>query len=218
VCAGQVWVVYGWLADVPACGMLQVPSVDGLAVSRPGTVYGRGLDLAGIAVGWLAAAQLLQPFQNTPFIDDWGYAWSVERLLQTGDLRILDLSVHPNPVQILWGTLFCLPFGFSFTALRLSTWVVGLLGPWGMYLLLRDEEVNRRDTLLGTACLGTYPIYVVLSFTFMTDVPLVVCAIWASVAFLRATRRRSDAWLWAAVGLSCAAVGIRIVGPCCPSR
>ncbi len=178
--------------------------------------HGRLLDLAGITVGWLAAALLLRPFHNTPFIDDWVYAWSVERLLQAGDLRILDLSTHLNPVQILWGTLFCLPFGFSFTALRLSTWVVGLLGLWGMYLLLRDQGVSRRDVLLGTACLAAYPIYVILSFSFMTDIHLVVCAIWATMAFLRAAERRSDAWLWVAVGLSCAAVGIRIVGAVLP--
>jgi hypothetical protein len=47
------------------------------------------LDLAGIAVAWLAAGLLLRPFQNTPFIDDWVYAWPVERLLKGGDLRVL---------------------------------------------------------------------------------------------------------------------------------
>jgi hypothetical protein len=45
-----------------------------------------------------------------------------------------------------------------------------------MYLLLRDQGVTRRDALLGSACLGAYPIYFVLSFSFMTDVPFVVVA------------------------------------------
>src|SRR5262245_41833197 len=55
-----------------------------------------------------------------------------------------------------------------------------------------------------------------LSATFMTDVPLVMSAIWASVAFLRALDRRSDGWLWVAVALSCAAVGIRFIGSVVP--
>ena len=176
----------------------------------------RSLDLVWIAVAWVAAALLVRPFQNTPFIDDWVYAWPVERLLRGGDLRVLDYSGSLNPVQVIWGTLFCLPFGFSFTALRVSTWMAGLLGLWGLYLLLRDQSVSRRDALLGTACLGAYPVYFVLSFSFMTDVPAVTCMVWATLAFLRATSRRSDPWLWVAIALSCGAVGVRVVGAVVP--
>lgn len=174
------------------------------------------LDLAGVTVAWLAATLLLRPFQNTPFIDDWVYAWPVERLLNSGDLRLLDYSGSLNPVQVLWGALFCLPLGFSFTALRVSTWVLGLVGLWAMYLLLRDQGVTRRDARLATACLGAYPIYVVLSFTFMTDVPFLTFTIGATLAFLRAVSRRSDRWLWIAIGLSGAAIGIRVVGAVLP--
>ena len=86
---------------------------------------------------------LLHPFQDAPFLDDWTYAWSVEHLLQTGELRILDWSTSIHLTQILWGTLFCLPFGFSFSALRLSTWVLALLSLWGLYFLLREMDVPR---------------------------------------------------------------------------
>jgi Dolichyl-phosphate-mannose-protein mannosyltransferase len=176
----------------------------------------RPLDLLWIALAWLAAALLVRPFQNTPFIDDWVYAWPVERLLQGGDLRLLDYSGSLNPVQVFWGVLFCLPFGFSFTALRVATWVVGLLGLWGMYLLLRDQKVIRRDALAGTACLGAYPIYFALSFSFMTDIPLVTCIIWGTLAFLRARSRRSNGWLWIGIAVSCAAVGTRVAGVVLP--
>jgi hypothetical protein len=175
-----------------------------------------GIDLLLISVVWLAAGLLLQPFQNTPFIDDWVYAWSVERLLNVGDLRVLDHSTSLNVIQILWGALFCVPAGFSFTALRVSTWVAGLLGLWGMYLALRDQSVNRGDALLGTACLGFYPIYFILSFTFMTDVPMVACSIWTILAFLRAMSRQSDRWLLIAIALACGVVGIRLVGVVLP--
>jgi hypothetical protein len=174
------------------------------------------LDLLCISLAWLAAGLLVRPFQNTPFIDDWVYAWPVERLLSGGDLRVLDYSGSLNPVQAIWGALFCVPFGFSFAALRVATWLVGMFGLWGMYLLLRDQNANRPDALLGTACLGAYPIYFVLSFSFMTDIPLVACTIWATLAFLRATTRQSDRWLWIAIAVSCGAVGTRVVGAVLP--
>src|SRR5215831_17778048 len=168
--------------------------------------------LVWISAGWVAAAVLLRPFQNTPFLDDWIYAWAVERLLDRGDLRMLDYASVVNPVQTLWGALFCLPFGFSFTTLRVSTWVAALSGLWAMYLVLRDQDVSPGDALLGTACLGACPIYFMLSFSFMTDVPLVVSSLWAAFAFLRATSLRRDRWLGTAILASCCAVGVRVVG------
>ena len=75
---------------------------------------------------------LVRPFANLPFHDDWTYAWSVEHFVNTGELQVLDWSVHYPFVQILWGVLFCLPLGFSFSALRVSTVVlawIGALGP-----------------------------------------------------------------------------------------
>src|SRR5437016_4135088 len=85
-------------------------------------------DCAWIVFLWTIPILLLRPFQNTPFVDDWVYGWAVENLLRTGQLRILDNSTSVNPVQIPWGAIFCLPAGFSFTALRLSTWVLSALG------------------------------------------------------------------------------------------
>src|SRR5262245_54012408 len=91
---------------------------------------------------------LLQPLRNFPMNDDWTYAWAVENLLNTGTLKILDWSTSVNVAQVLWGALFCLVLGFSFVALRLSTWVISLLGLWGLYLLLQELNVSRRDSLI----------------------------------------------------------------------
>ena len=49
---------------------------------------------APFAIGWV----LVSPWQNVPVIDDWVYAWSVEHLLKTGQLRVADISaVYPLP-------------------------------------------------------------------------------------------------------------------------
>jgi hypothetical protein len=167
-----------------------------------------------VVIVLLSAAPLvaLRPLQNVPFIDDWTYAWAVEHLLDTGRLKILDWSVSLNVAHVLWGALFCLPFGFSFTALRLSTWVLSLLGLVGLYVLLREMGASRRDTLVGVALVGFYPVYFILSLTFMTDVPFAVVVIWFFAALGRSRTRGSTAALAAAVGLACLAVAIRPVG------
>ena len=154
----------------------------------------------------------LRPLQDAPFVDDWTYAWSVEHLLRTGELKILDWSVSLNVAQVLWGALFCAPFGFSFTALRLSTWVASLLGLLGLHAVLRELGASRRDTLTGVALVWFYPVYFILSFTFMTDVPFVAMMIWFFAALVRAVKRGSAPALAAAVLFACLAVAIRPLG------
>ena len=156
-----------------------------------------------VAIGLLAAA-FVRPFHDTPFVDDWAYAWSVERLLREGRLELLDYSVHLNVAQILWGWLFCIPFGFSFTALRWSTWTLAAAAICGTYPLLRRLEVGRQPARLGAGTLAVYPPFAILSATFMTDVPFVSVTVLGSYAMVSAVRARSTAWLAAAAILAVA--------------
>jgi len=155
---------------------------------------------------------LLRPFQDVPFIDDWTYAWSVEHLLQTGQVRILDWSVSVNLVHVLWGALFCLPFGFSFTALRVSTWVASLLGLIGLYALVRQCGARRGDALLGVGVVAFYPVYFILSLSFMTDVLFAALLVWSFAALARAIARDSARSFVAAVVFAALATGVRPVG------
>ena len=158
---------------------------------------------------------ILRPFQNTPFIDDWSFAWSVQHLLQHGNLKVLEYS-HMNVAQILWGALFCLPFGFSFSALRLSTWVASVVCLLGVYFTLREFNVSRRDSLIGVGVLAVYPIYFILSFTFMTDIPCLAAMVWSCLALVRALRLHSDRWLLASIAYASLATAVRIVAAVLP--
>jgi hypothetical protein len=161
---------------------------------------------------WVVPLVALRPLQDTPFGDDWVYAWAVEHLLRTGRLKILDLSVSQNVAHVLWGALFCLPLGFSFTALRLSTWVASLLGLLGLHILLRELGVRRVDALIGVAILAFYPVYFVLSLSFMTDVPFITVMMWFFAALARALNRGSPRALAVASLFACLAIAIRPVG------
>jgi Dolichyl-phosphate-mannose-protein mannosyltransferase len=180
-------------------------------VSKAGR-RGQLADLGLIVLMSAGPLVALRPLQDAPFIDDWTYAWSVEHLLRTGRLKILDWSVSLNVAQVLWGALFCIPFGFSFTALRVSTWVASLLGLLGLYALLRELGASRAHALLGVAVVAFYPVYFILSVSFMTDISFVAMVIWFFAALARALERRSVRALVAAVLLACLATAIRPVG------
>ena len=120
---------------------------------------------------WLFLVILVNPIGNFPLNDDWAYGWTVNTLLTTGQFYLSDWTA-PNLVpQALIGTLFTLPFGFSFTALRFSTLTLGLLGVLVTYGLLREVNAARGAALCGALILALNPLYFSLANSFMTDVP-----------------------------------------------
>ena len=165
-----------------------------------------------VLVCWSAAAVALWPFAAVPFVDDWVYAWSVENLLSGHGLEVLDFSSNMVHALTLWGALFSLPFGFSFAALRVSTWVLSCVAIAGVYRLLRETDASEEGATLGAASLAAYPPFLLLSFSFMTDVPLVAVEAWMLVFFVRAYRDRSARDLWLGTGLAVVASAIRVVG------
>jgi 4-amino-4-deoxy-L-arabinose transferase-like glycosyltransferase len=172
--------------------------------------------VALIVVGWILAALLVNPVGNFPLNDDWAYAASVRALVETGEYRLSHWTATNLLVQVLWGALFCLPFGFSFTALRISTLVLGLAGVLATYALLREARASKIIALLGACCLGFNPIYFALSFTFMSDVPFAAFAVVSSWLILRGIRRDSLATTLLGLVLALAALLIRQLGLALP--
>jgi hypothetical protein len=170
--------------DIQFCSHLS-PSV--FKVLAPGAI---------LILLYFSAAILLHLFANVPLHDDWTYAWSVEHLLKTGKLQVLDWSIHYPFAQILWGALFCLPFGFSFSALRVSTVVLAWLGALALYGTLQELGRARSESLIATLVLIANPVFFVLSFSFMTDVPFVSVSNIAFFFIVRGFSRRNSLELW----------------------
>jgi hypothetical protein len=150
-------------------------------------------DLLFITVLCSVTCLVVNPIGNFPLNDDWVYGRAVEQLLRAGDYRPLDLATPTLLSNVLWGALFCLPGGFSFTALRLSTLVAALLGVIGSYILVRDLNQPRWLALSISLVLAFNPIYYALSHTFMTDVPFIAVAVWSAVFLSRSLRSGSEA-------------------------
>src|SRR5216684_5124867 len=163
---------------------------------------------AVFALGWL----LVSPWRNVPVIDDWVYGWSVEHLLNTGELRILDFSSIYPVAQVLWGALFASVTGYSFGILRLSTVVLAVGGCWAIYLTLRELGVDAVASLLAALTVALYPVYFALAFSFMTDVPFVALSSAALYFYVSALVRNQPMRLWWGGGVALLAFLIRPLG------
>jgi len=169
---------------------------------------------AAVLLGWTVATLLVDPRADVPLIDDWTYAMSVERLLAGGGLRVPAWSSTFPPAQIAWGALFTALAGFSYTVLRISTLVLAVLATLAFHALLRALGCARGHALVGALTLALYPVMFVLSFTFMTDVPMlagVVASLWAIITGLPRPHASSTTdpgyrGAWIGVGLALAVV------------
>ena len=173
-----------------------VTALFALKALAPGTI---------LLFAYFATGIALRLFADVPLHDDWTYAWSVEHFLKTRKLQVLDWSIHYPLAQILWGALFCLPFGFSFSALRVSTVVLAWLGSLALYGTLREVGRARTESLIASLVLIFNPVFYLLSFSFMTDVPFVSVSNIAFFFIVRGFSRRNMFDLW--IGCSFGVVG-----------
>ena len=161
---------------------------------------------------WIVVALLIDPRGEFPLNDDWAYAAAVKTLLSGGGIRLPGWTTANLVAQIFWGALFCLPFGFSFTALRISTLVLGLTGVLALYGLLREGDADHGTALFGALLLAFNPLYLVLSYTFMSDVPFIAFSLLSFYFLVRGMRRNSGVEMVAGLLLACVALLIRQTG------
>jgi hypothetical protein len=165
--------------------------------------------IAAIAAVFIGAAAWIHPLRDVPIVDDWTYAWSVEHLLKSGELRIADISSVYPIVQILWGALFARLFGLSFGVLRLSTVAIAIAGCVAVYFTLCELGCSRRWSTLGALALAVHPVYFALAFSYMTDVPVAALTLLAMLFAVQAAARDRPARLWIAAAFALAAFLVR---------
>ena len=128
-------------------------------------------DLILIALLWIAAGLLINPVGDFPINDDWVYKLSVERVLRDGTFALPSGATANVVIQAYWGALFCLPFGLSYTALRISSLTLALFGLWAAYGTAREIGARRSLALAAAATFAVAPLYLPGAASFMTDVP-----------------------------------------------
>jgi len=141
-----------------------------------------------LSILWVFCVMLVNPAGEFPLNDDWSYARVVQTILNEGRFQLTGWTSMPLIGQAFWGALFCLPFGFSFTALRLSTLVLGLIGVLSTYGLLKEAKAGLHVAFFGALLLALNPLYFQHAFTFMTDVPFAAMALLAVYLYMRGFR------------------------------
>ena len=166
---------------------------------------------------WVVSIIIVNPFHEFPLNDDWSYSKTVLNLYENGVLRFEDWLGMPLITQVFWGSLFCIPCGFSFTALRISTLVLGFIGLVATYHLVREFSENRKVSLMFTLIIAANPLFFSLSNSFMTDVPFYAFYILSLLFYLKNLKSKKVIYLIAGVLMSILATLIRQTGILLPA-
>ncbi|HUS15961.1 MAG TPA: glycosyltransferase family 39 protein [Chloroflexia bacterium] len=166
----------------------------------------------------VAMLLLISPEHVYPVMDDYLYAGSVRDMLQTGQFHMPGFSQANLVALTVWGTWWSQVLGFSFTTLTYSVVTLAAVALVAFYGLARLLGVTPGGALLGTVLLGVNPMFVHLSYSFMTDVPFLALVLTACYCYVRGLEApRPLAWLLAAGILSGLAFLIRQFGVLVPA-
>jgi 4-amino-4-deoxy-L-arabinose transferase-like glycosyltransferase len=156
---------------------------------------GSVLDLIGLTAFWLVLTWIAIPLGDFPLNDDWAYAISVKTLVEEGRLFFLTEWANKTLVaHVFWGALFCIPFGFTYTALRVSQLTAGLIGIFALYQLCLELGATRRTATICAATLLANPLYFQISNSFMTDVSFTAFVTLALVWIFKGLLNRATPW------------------------
>lgn len=142
-----------------------------------------------LSIIWALSVLVVNPSGEFPLNDDWSYCQVVKNIFVEGRFQLTGWISIPLVGQIAWGALFCIPFGFSFTALRISSLILGLIGVLSAYGILREAKARNSVAFFGAMLFAANPLYYEHAFTFMTDIPFTALALLSSYFYLRGFRR-----------------------------
>lgn len=154
----------------------------------------------------------VNPYGDFPLNDDWRYGYMVRSMAEGTGVQLNSEIAPTLLLQALWGYLFVgLGGSFSFSFLRISTLVLAVLGLWGMHKNLNTfykEQAGWR----GVALLAFNPIFFVLAFSFMTDVPFLSLCILSIYAYRIFLNSGEGVYRWIGALMALLALWIRQPG------
>lgn len=166
---------------------------------------------------FLAVLAVTNPIGDFPLNDDWVYGRAVRHLFQSHEYRPTPWTSMTLLTQVLWGWLFSLLFGFSFTALRFSTLILALATLVCVLLSVRRKQDPLFPAMFAPLVLLFNPVYLNLSHTFMTDVPFIAFALGSVLLLVRGTEQDNRLLLALGVCLAVLATLLRQTGVLIPA-
>jgi 4-amino-4-deoxy-L-arabinose transferase-like glycosyltransferase len=142
------------------------------------------------------------PFVEMGGNDDFSYVRSAKALAETGHIVFFGWSSAMLGWQLALGAFFIKLFGFSFTVTRASILIVALSLTFLLQRTLVRLGLNETNASFATLTLVLSPLFIPLSFSFMSDIPGLLAIVLCLYLCLRAIKAPSPsqttAWLIAA--------------------
>ncbi|MDZ4857587.1 MAG: glycosyltransferase family 39 protein [Candidatus Hydrogenedentes bacterium] len=169
-----------------------------------------------LAVPFVALMLLVPPRGDFPLNDDWVYAKMVQALAEDGHIGFSPLSNAFAITQTLYAAPLVKLFGFSFTLLRLTTIFMAWVTVCTVAFTARELGLPNRSALLAGLTVLVNPLFINLSYTFMTDVPFCAFASISTYYFVKALRTPLTRYLLLGTLFSIAAFYNRQLGVLIP--
>jgi hypothetical protein len=152
-----------------------------------------------VILPWLILFAAIPPAdQEFCMSDEWAYARGAYALLRGEGPHYYGLASMPVLGQWLWSIGFIKLFGPSRIVLRLSTLALSFLGLAAFHQLLQQEGIPRGRSALATLAVAWSPYYMMLSGSFMTDVPGLCSSLIALAFYAHAlSTGRTMSWIGA---------------------
>jgi hypothetical protein len=159
-------------------------------------------------------------------IDDAPYILVVKRLAETGHVVYNGWETAIFGWQFYLGAAFVKLFGYSFTTVRLSTVLLAMVIAFLLQRIMVRAGISERNACAGTLALVVSPLFLMISVTFMSDLPglfaIVIC-LYGCLRALQATSERA-AIFWMAFAVASnvicgssrqiAWLGVLVMAPC----
>lgn len=124
-----------------------------------------------LALPFIGLMLLVSPRGEFPLNDDWVYAKMVQALAERGRFGLSPFSNAYALTQTLYAAPLVKLFGFSFTLLRLTSIFMGWITVCFTAFTARELGLPNRCAILAALTVFVNPLFINLSYTFMTDVP-----------------------------------------------
>jgi hypothetical protein len=144
------------------------------------------------AITFMLCEAVSRPYAEMGVCDDWSYIRTAQLLAQTGHIHYNGWATAMIGWQLYPAALFLKLFGLSFTAARLSTFLIAVLTTFLMQRTFVRAGVNEQNAAMGTLAIVLTPLYMALSVTFMTDVQGLFAVVICLYGCLRALQAHSS--------------------------
>lgn len=165
-------------------------------IVRPGWADTAALATLGLVCGGVTLA--VGTTRAFPILDDAAYAETAFDLARTGRYMPHDWMVAQAVPHVAWGALFARLFGSTYSVLTAATLVPAAIGVVALYVLARLLGARPLAALAAALLLALDPVYLHLSFSFMSDSTGVLFILLAAIGYTRFLQRAAVGDLWLA--------------------